>query len=71
MTERLNEKTIEKVSSLLTWQSICKIAVEYMAFDLEELERIWLENMPHVKHAIVDVLKAFWTKSEGKDTKEV
>ena len=71
MAERLDVKTIEKVASLLTWPSICKIAVEYMAFDLEELERIWLESMPHVKRAIVDVLKTFWTKSEGKDTKEV
>ena len=73
----LDDGTIEEVvsSSLLTWENICKISVEYMAFDLEELEHIWLNNIstgkPDATRAIADVLKTFRAKTEGKDAKQV
>ena len=71
MADRLDSKTIVKVASLLTWESVCKIAVEYMSFDLQELENIWQKNMPHVISAIEEVLRTFVSKSNGKDEKQV
>ena len=71
MSDRLDAKTIGKVVPLLTWQNSCKIAVEYMSFDLEELENIWQKHMPHVTNAIEGVLRKFVSKSEGKDAKHV
>ena len=42
-----------------------------MAFDLDELERIWMNQTPHdVTRAIVDVLKTFSWRA-GEDAKQV
>ena len=72
MAKILDKSTIQKVARLLTWESTFKIAAEHLAFNLEELGRIWEDKQENSHDAIVEVLRQFRDeKTKGKQSWEV